>query len=397
MNKDFVYNPYTKIYFGENKELEIGEILNSYHFHNVLILIGMGSVKKSGLLDRVIEVLNQQHISYHILSNIRPNPTIESVKEGLKLARQYQVDCLLPIGGGSVIDTAKCIAVNYEYDGDPFDFNLHKVKPTKALPIGAITTIAAAGSECSTSCVIQDDEKQIKQGFNSEIVRPIFVIENPYLTMTTPKEQTNYGVVDILMHTLERYFCPSDEIEFADYIAEGLIKAVIEAGKVVNKDPNDYQARATLLLASSFSHNGLTNVGKSYTMPVHKLEHVISAVYPNVAHAAGLALLFPRWAKQYVDVYVDKFAKFSKNVFNINEKDQALQARKGIQLLTQFFYELGMPKTFKDLSIDDINVDLLVQQFAVLSTPKVAKEKKPLDEKVAREIYQSCIMEEINL
>ena len=195
----------TKIFFGKGKEEQIGEIVKDFGYKKVLICIGQNSVIKSGLLDKVIDKLNENKIAYKVFSGIRPNPTIEECKCCIDLAREFKPDLLLPIGGGSVIDVAKNVAVGYYYDGDSFDFNLHKVKPTKALPIGVILTIAASGSEMSNSCVIQNDKTNIKQGFNADVVRPVFAIENPELTYSLSAKQTAYGIVDMIMHTFERY------------------------------------------------------------------------------------------------------------------------------------------------------------------------------------------------
>ncbi len=381
----------TKLYFGRDKENLIGDILKEYSFNNVLIIIGKSSVKKSGLLDRVLLSLDKQSIKYTILEGVRPNPTIDSVKEGLELAKKNKPDLLLPIGGGSVIDVAKCIAANYYYDGDPFDFNTHKAKPTKALPVGVILTISAAGSEMSTSCVIQDDKTGTKCGFNSDLIRPLFAIENPELTFGVDKYQTACGIVDIMMHTLERYFQPSCENEPADGFAEALLKSVIKAGQVLARNPEDYESRAVMMLMSSLSHNGLTSIGKQFGMPVHQLEHGLSGMYPSIAHGAGLAVLWPAWAKYYVEYEEDKFDQYARNVWNSqipNKKDNALQ---GIKLTEEFFRYLGMPSRLMDFKVGAIDIDGLVNKLTNNGTRVVAHRTKPLDGEVARIIYNSCL------
>ena len=247
---DFNFVTPTKIYFGHGKEEFIGEILKERNANKVLIVIGQGSVKKTGLLDKVIFRLKENNIDYRLLEGVRANPRIDLVKEGVALAKEYNPDLILAIGGGSVMDTSKSIAAGYYYDGDPFDFNIKKAIPKKTLPIGVILTISASGSEMSTSCVIQDDSTGVKSGFNSDLNRPAFVIENPELTYTLPQKQTAYGIVDILMHTVERYLQPSAENEPADRFAEGLMKSVLEAGKKAMQNPCDYDARAVLMLMS---------------------------------------------------------------------------------------------------------------------------------------------------
>lgn len=388
---DFDFISPTKIYFGKNKELLIGDICLEHSYKKLLIVIGKGSVKRSGLLDKVLTILNNKQIEYKILDGIRPNPTIEKVREGVKLAKEYNPDLILAIGGGSVCDTSKNIAVSYYYDGDPFDFNLGKVVAKKALPVGVILTISAAGSELSTSCVIQDDSSGIKNGFNTDVVRPVFAIENPELTYSVNKEQTAYGVVDIMMHTLERYFQKSSDNEPADGFAEALLRSVVKAGRKVMEDPNDYESRAVLMLMSSYSHNGLTNLGKPKGMPVHKLEHILSGAYPSVAHAAGLSVLFPKWAKYYVEYDVDKFDSLAKNVFNLHNSDKMINALDGIKAIEEFFSSMDMPLSFKDLGLNDVDVDMLVNRLTNNGTRVVDHYIKPLDKEGAKKIYSKCL------
>ena len=388
---DFDFISPTKIYFGSNKEELIGQICNERGYKRIYIVIGQGSVKRSGLLDRVLSSLKENNIEYRILEGVRPNPTIDLCHKGIEEARAYAPNLLLAIGGGSVIDTAKNIAVGYFYAGDSFDFNLHKAKPKKALPIGVILTIAASGSELSTSCVIQDDEKQIKRGFNDDLVRPVFAIENPKLTYSVSKVQTAYGVVDIMMHTLERYFNASSDNEPADGFAEALLRSVIKAAKTVVNNPTDYDARAVLMLMSSYSHNGLTSIGKGSLLYVHQLEHAVSGMYPSVAHAAGLAVLFPAWAKYYVNYDVDKFDSLARNVFNLQNKNKNDNARAGINEIEKLFAILGMPKTFKDLGIDNPDIEKLVNLITDNGERVINHPKKDMDKEVLTTIFKSCL------
>lgn len=388
---DFEFVSPTKIYFGENKENLIGDILTEYKAKKVLIIIGQGSAIKSGLLDRVVSKINQTNIKHYLLKDIRPNPTIEKCEEGVKLVKDNDIDFILAIGGGSVIDTAKLISVAVFHKGNIFDFNLHKAIPHKALPIGVILTISAAGSELSNSCVIQDEITEMKIGFNSDLVRPVFAIENPKLTFSVNKIQTAYGIVDILMHTLERYLSYSEDNDLCDSFAEGLLKATIKAGKVVMDNLNDYQARATLMLASSLSHNGITNIGKKFQMPVHQLEHAISGKYPFVAHAAGLAVLFPNWAKYYVRYDVDKFDLLARNVFSLSYEDKYQNAVAGINEIEKLFTGLNMPKTFKDLGIDNPDIISLANHVSNNGSRIIYHHKKIMDRDVIIEIYKMCL------
>ena len=388
---DFDFVSPTKIYFGNNKEELIGQICNEYGYKRVYIVIGQGSVKRSGLLDRVLASLEENNIKYQILEGVRPNPTIDLCRKGIEEARIFTPNMILAIGGGSVIDTAKNIAVGYFYVGDSFDFNLHKAKPKKALPIGVILTIAASGSELSTSCVIQDDEKQIKQGFNDDIVRPVFAIENPKLSYSVSKVQTAYGIVDIMMHTLERYFNASSDNEPSDGFAEALLRSTIKAARTVVNNPTDYDARAVLMLMSSLSHNGLTSIGKNGGFFVHPIEHAVSAVYPQVAHAAGLAVLFPAWAKYYVNYDTDKFNQLAVNVFGLNNRNKLDNAKAGINEIEKLFGLLEMPKTFKDLGIEDPDIDKLVNLITDKGERVIKHPKKDMDQEVLTAIFKSCL------
>ena len=388
---DFDFVSPTKIYFGNNKEELVGEICQEHGYKRVFIVIGQGSVKRTGLLDRVEASFDYAGIKYHILEGVRPNPAIDLCRKGIEEARIFAPNMILAIGGGSVIDTAKSIAVGYFYAGDPFDFNMHKAQPKKALPIGVILTIAASGSELSNSCVIQDDEKQIKMGFNEDIVRPVFAIENPKLTYSLSKTQTAYGIVDIMMHTLERYFHASSENEPADGFAEALLKSVIQAAHVVVDNPTDYDARAVLMLMSSFSHNDLTSIGKKKLLFVHQLEHAVSGLYPEVAHAAGLAVLFPAWAKYYVNYDTDKFNKFATNVFGLTNKNKLENAKTGIKELEKLFALLEMPTSFKDLGIEKPDIERLTNLVTDNGTRVIKHPFKDMDQEVVRTIYQSCL------
>ena len=388
---DFDLSLQTKLFFGADKENQIGDILLSYKVKKVLIIVGQGSVKKSGLLDLVVSKIIEKKIVYRVIEGVRPNPTIDFVRDALKIAKEFKPDFLLPIGGGSVIDTAKAIACGYYYEGDPFDFNIYKAKPKKALPIGVVLTISAAGSEMSTSCVIQDDKTGIKRGFNSNLIRPVFAVEDPKLTYSVSPYQTACGIVDIMMHTLERYFQPSCENEPADNFAEGLLKSVIKAGQKVMRNPEDYESRAVLMLMSSWSHNGLTNIGKPFGMPVHQLEHGLSGMYESIAHGAGLAVLWPAWAKYYVQYDEDKFDKYARNVWNSqlsNKRDNALQ---GIKLTEEFFRYIGMPSRLMEFKVGAIDIDGLINKLTDNGTRVVAHPVKPLDGEVARIIYNSCL------
>ena len=388
--KNFEFYSPTKIYFGKDRELETGRILKEFGARKILIVIGRSSVIKSGLLNRVTNSFSENGLEYFVLSGVRANPTFELVSEGVKMVESNNIDFILPIGGGSVIDTAKCIAVNVGYKGDVKDFNYHITPVTKALPIGVVLTISAAGSELSNSCVIQDDATGTKLGFNSDLVRPAFVIENPELTYSVSKEQTAYGVVDIMMHSLERYFCESGEFELADEFALGVIKNVADVGLLCYNNPTNFEYRARLMLASSLSHNGITSVGKSYLMPVHKLEHPVSGMFPNVAHGCGLAVLFPAWATYYLPYESEKLAKLGRRVFNLNIENTLECAKETINQFRKYFKELGMPSTLSELGISEKDIEELTAKVTRKGTSFIPHPKKNMDEEVVRAIYNSC-------
>ena len=389
--KNFEFVSPTKIYFGPGKENDVGSILKDFGASRVLIVIGKNSVIKSGLLERVVVSLGKASIPFELLRGVRANPTFDLVEEGLSIIRIHKIDFILAIGGGSVIDTAKCIAVNFYHNGGVKDINLHKAAPTKALPVGVILTISAAGSELSNSCVIQDDATGIKVGFNSDLVRPVFAIENPELTYSLPKEQIAYGVVDILMHTLERYFSESDKYELADEFALGLIKNVLEVGLLAYQNPTNYEYQSTLMLASSLSHNGLTSIGKKYYMPVHQLEHPLSGTFPHIAHGLGLAILFPAWCKYYYKYDIDKFTTLGERVFDIYSGDKEQDALATISAFEEYFARMELPNKLSDLGVKKEDIESLVNKVTNNNTRTIYHHTKPINDEVARKIYYSCL------
>ena len=369
INFDF-YSP-TKIFFGKERENEVGEIIKGYGFKKVLLHYGQNSIKKTGLYDKVVTSLNNANVDFIELSGVEPNPKIALVRQGVKIVKEEQVDFILAVGGGSVIDSAKAIACGAKVDFDPWLFNLHQKTPTDALKVGVILTISAAGSELSNSCVISDLDTYFKNGFNSDHIRPLFAIENPELTYSVSKFQTGCGIVDILMHTIERYFTDTPNIEFAKNVSEGLIKSVIDAGYKAIENPYDYEARSTLMIASSFSHNGLTGLGGKMYFTVHKLEHQISGTFDNVAHGAGLSVLFPAWAKWIYKKDLSSFVRFAKNIFNISNGSDEEIALNGILALEDYFKNIGMPTRFSDLGIYEDSFEAMASRITKNDTVKV--------------------------
>ena len=388
--KDFTFISPTKIYFGKDALQNLSSALQGYK--KVLLVYGQNSIKSNGIYSKVIEQINKAGVPFFELFGIRPNPEVSKVREGLEIVRKNQIDLVLAIGGGSVIDTAKAICAGYFYDGDPFDLNLHKTEPTKALPLGVVLTISASGSELSDSCVVMDDKTKIKQGFNSDVVRPTFAIMNPEFTYSVNRYQTGCGIVDIISHSLERYFTQSENLEVCDTLALAVIKDVVEAGKVVTQDPLNYDARAALMLLGAYSHNGLTSLGKQKQMPIHKMEHALSAYDIRIAHGAGLSILIPAWMEVAYKNDVNKFARFAKEIFGVKYKNPEKAARKGIELLKQYFSSIGMPVTLKEVDIkkEDIEpiVDLMTNNGALVVGQKSIK---PLNKEDIVKMFESLV------
>ena len=386
LNFDF-YSP-TKIYFGTDRETEVGRIVKEYGYTKVLLHYGRNSIKKNGLYDRVLTSLKQEGIKVIELGGVEPNPKVSLVREGIKIARENQVELILAVGGGSVIDSSKAIACGYYLNDDPWKLNIHEIKPVKALPVGVILTISAAGSELSNSCVITNDETQVKSGFNNDIIRPLFSIMNPELTFTVSRFQTGCGIVDIMMHTLERYLTNVGNNDFAARIAEGVLKAVIKAGRIAINEPENYDARATLMIASSFSHNGLTGIGEKMYFTVHKLEHEISGTFDYVAHGAVLSVLFLAWARYVYKGFVPLFSALAYEVFEIDKAvEPEIAASKGIAFLESYFKYLNMPITLYDLNIDMSKLDEMANRLTKNDTVNVPGIKQ-LNKADIMEIFQ---------
>ena len=388
----FSYNAPTRLFI-ECDINKLGSIISSYGYKNIIFLYGGGSIKKTNLYDNIVDSLKEWNINYIEASGVEPNPKVSFVRNLLEQNDKF--DMILAVGGGSVIDTAKSIAVSYQKNIDPWKFNSHEVVPTSALPIGVVLTISAAGSEMSSSCVITNEEINVKQGFNSEVVRPLFAIMNPEYTYSVNKYQTACGIVDIMMHTLERYIGKEDSM-LADEFALGLLKTVVKYGNVAYENPNDFDARKQLMLASSFSHNGLTHVGKNYKMRAHAFEHIISGFYDNVTHGAGLAIVWPAYSK-YVyknPLLTPLFARLAYDLFDV-EKTENMEkdAYIGILLLEDYFKRLGMPTRLEEVGIDASELE----RFALALTKNktsVIKDVVDIDYEAAKAIFSLMFREE---
>ena len=358
MNNFTYYTP-TKVLFGEGRVNELGVALKEFNATNILIVYGSDRIEKNGLLDSVIDILNNAKIKYKKLSGVEPNPLLSKVNEGIDIVKKNKIDFLLAIGGGSVIDTTKAIGYGVYNSGDVWDFYSKKRRPEGCMPIGVILTIAAAGSEMSDSSVITNGETKEKRGCNTNFCRPRFAIMDPTLTTTLPDYQTMSGCCDILMHTMERYFTRGGNLEISDEIAEGLMRTVFKYGDILHKNPDDIKARAEVMWASSLSHNGLTGCGNDGgDFMSHKLEHELSGKY-NVTHGAGLSVIWPAWAEYVYMNNLDRFYKYAKNVLAIEGDNKMDVAKKGIRKTKEIFSSWGLPVKMNEIGINPSHDDIV--------------------------------------
>ena len=388
--KDFIYNTPTKVYFGKGKENIIGDIVKEYGFTKIMIQYGKGSVIKSGLYERVMKSLLDNDIEVVELGGVEPNPKLDFVKNAINIAKGSGVQLILAIGGGSVIDSSKYTALGAKTEDDVWDYAMGVKKPKTALPVGVVLTHSAAGSEMSSSAVITNSELNIKKGCSTELNRCLFAVLNPELTYTLSPYQTACGIVDIMSHTMERYFTDIEPTPLTDSIAEGLLRSVISAGKKVMKNPTDYSARAEIMWASSLSHNGLTSCGRDNYLAVHQLEHALSGCFDEIAHGAGLAVLFPAWAKYVYKYKLERFCQFAKNVWGVegdNAEDCALQ---GIEKMSEFFVSLGMPSKLSEFNVNKDSIESLSLHCTYNNTRKV-NSYIPLGFEEIKDIFNLCL------
>ena len=345
----------THVYFGRETETLAGKVLAEKGAKRVLLHYGSGSAEKSGLLGKIRASLSESGIRFTELGGVQPNPRLSLARKGIEICRKENVDFILAVGGGSVIDSAKCIAYGVPYDGDVWDFYCGKVIPQTRLPIGVVLTLSATGSEMSNSSVITSDEvtPNDKFGCNTNLGRPVFALMNPELTYSVSRYQTGCGSTDIMMHTIERFFHNGPELDFTDEIAASLLKTVIKYTKTALEKPDDYEARANIMWAGSLSHNGLTNMGfeSGGDWACHRLEHELSAIY-DVAHGAGLSAIWSSWARYVKQTDPSRFAKLGRLVFGIEDKDEGKAADLTIDAFEKTFESFGMPVRISGLGID---------------------------------------------
>lgn len=349
--QNFMYYAPTKVVFGKNAENSVSELIREQGGSSVLVVYGGSSAVRSGLLDRVCASLAADRLHYVKLGGVMPNPRLSKVYEGIELARANSVDFLLAVGGGSVIDTCKAIGAGLRYDGDVWDLYTGKAICAGSAPVGCVLTIAATGSEMSNGSVITNDENQLKRSFDSNYCQCKFAVMNPELTYTLPPYQTASGCVDIIMHTLERYFS-TDDFAVTDAIAESICRTVIRYSRTALEEPRNYEARANIMWASSLSHNGLTGCGTVGDWAPHMIEHELGGMF-DVTHGAGLAAIWGSWARYVVAVKPARFAQFAVNVMGVEPAASDMEtALRGIEAFESYFHSVNMPATLRELGIE---------------------------------------------
>ena len=339
------YTP-TRIIFGKDTEQQAGSLAKQQGARKVFVVYGGGSVVKSGLLNRVTDSLTEAGLTWVAKGGVKPNPRLSFARECVEESKEFGTDFVLAVGGGSVIDTAKAIAHGTANpDTDIWDFWTGKKKVDKSLPVGVVLTLSAAGSETSDSAVLTDEETQKKRGMSTDFNRPAFAIMNPELTFTLPKYQVGCGVVDICMHTLDRYFTKTEQNELTDEIAEGLLRTAIRNGKIAIRDAHNYNAMSELMWAGSLSHNGLTGLGAQKDFAVHQLGHELSSRF-DLAHGASLSAVWESWALYVYQEKPERFAQYARKVWNVTEEDTEKAALEGISQTVNYFRSLNMPTCF---------------------------------------------------
>lgn len=352
---DFEFQCATKMIFGKDKELCVGEELKKHGAERVLLVYGGSSIKRSGLYDKVVNALKEAGLIFSELPGVVPNPRVSLVREGIEICRREKIDFLLAVGGGSVIDSCKAMSFGVYYEGDVWDLISGKVRPgNRRIPVADILTLPAAGSEESDSCVISDETIPMKTGFGSPLMRPVFSIMNPELTYTLPPYQTACGSMDIMAHAMERYFSPTPNVEMTDRVAEGILTTMIHNLPIALAEPENYAARAEIMLCGTWAQNDMTGCGRVQDWFNHGLEHQISGYY-DIAHGAGLAVSFPAWMEYLCgkEECVPKLAQYAVRVWNagMNFEDPAETAREGVKRLRCLIREAGLPLTLKEAGV----------------------------------------------
>ncbi len=348
--KDFKFYAPTEVVFGKESEEQVAALIKKYGGTKVLVHYGGKSAERSGLLDKICGLLTEGGIPFVKLGGVVPNPRLSLTQQGIELCRREGIDFILAVGGGSVIDSSKCIGYGVPYEGNVWDFYLGKAKPKTMLPVACVLTIPAAGSEMSESSVITNEDGDVKLGYSNNLSRPKFAIMNPERTFTLPPYQTAAGVTDMMMHTMERYFTKDDDMDFTTDVAEAMLRSIKNAVFAVLKNPEDYRYRAQIMWGGSLMHNGLTGCGVEEDWATHQLEHELSGMF-DVTHGAGLAAVWPSWARYVMHENLSRFVRFAVNVMDVPNDftDPEGTALRGIEAVERFYHAIGMPVNICEL------------------------------------------------
>jgi alcohol dehydrogenase YqhD (iron-dependent ADH family) len=366
MNNFDFYSP-TRIIFGRDTQKDVGTYIKKYA-SKILFHYGGGSIKRTGLYDQVVSSLKAAGVDFTELGGVVPNPRVSLVREGIKICRAENIEFILAVGGGSVIDSAKAIALGAPYSGDVWDFFIGKAKPARALQVATILTIPAAGSESSPSVVISNEETKMKLGHRTNLVRPVFSILNPEFCFTLPPEQASYGVCDMMAHIFERYFSNVPNTELTDRLCESALKTIINNAPKVLKNSRDYDAWAEIMFAGNLAHNGLLGMGRQEDWASHGIEHAVSAVY-DIAHGQGLAIIFPAWMKYVYKQNIPLFAQFAANVWGEKKNDlsdKEILAIKGIERTEEFFKNLNLPIRLSEIKVKKEDLPVMAGKATAL-------------------------------
>ena len=386
--QNFTYKNPTNLVFGRDTVKELKNLIPA-ESKNVLLIYGGGSIKRNGLYERVVEELTQRELTYYELSGVEPNPRISTVRKGIDLCRENEVDFLLAIGGGSVIDCVKLIAAGAKYDCDPWDIVKRKVTVNQALPFGTVLTLAATGSEMNSGSVITNWETNEKLSWGSPVTYPTFSILDPVHTYTVPLDQTVYGIVDMMSHVMEQYFHQTENTPLQDRMCESVLQTVVEAAPKLVADLDNYELRETIMYAGTIALNGYLSVGVNGDWATHHIEHAVSAVH-DIPHAGGLAILFPNWMKHTLHERLDRYTQLAIRVWGVDPtgKTEEAVALEGIERLQYFWNSLGAPSKLSDYEINKDTIELIADK--AMNKGEFGNFKKLTKEDVRTILIASC-------
>lgn len=361
MKSFYYYNP-TKLSFGRDSVDRLSRLLANHH-KRILLHYGGGSIKRSGLYDRVINILKELGVEVFELSGVEPNPKLGLVSQGIEICKEKKITFVLAVGGGSVIDSAKAIGAGALYDGDVWDFFTGEARVKEALPVGVILTIAATGSESSNGTVITKEEGMLKKSFDNDLIRPEFAILSPELTLTLPNSQTFSGITDIISHVLERYFTQTDNVDLTDNLCEATLKSVINNAYKLKENTMDFDARAEIMLSGTIAHSGILGIGREDDWASHRIGHEITALY-GTTHGVTLSIVFPAWMKYVYRENLDRFVRFAVEVFGVSTIDKTNEevALEGIQEFEKFLKDINMPLRLSEIDINTDQFELMAKK-----------------------------------